>query len=117
MEVVGLMGAVESSVTALVESLKPWSLEAEVLVAAALALAVEIDSAQQPDENGRTKSAAGAVRELRAVVDELVMKGRRDADDDDWSSPVADLAEVRNATKRKSTDARPRGRRGGAAAG
>lgn len=109
--------SVVSSVDALVETLKPWSLELEVLVESARALALEVDMAQQGDEKGRTKSAAGAVRELRAVVDDLLMKGRRDADDDDWSSPVANLAEVRNATRSKPGNARRRGGAGSAAAG
>jgi hypothetical protein len=109
--------SVHSSVDALVDTLRPWSLELEVLVESALALAAEVDAAQIPDKEGRTKSAAGAVRELRAVVDELLMKGRRDADDDDWSSPVADLAEVRDAAKRKPADARPRSRGGRPKAG
>jgi len=106
-----------ASLEVVVEGLVDPSAEVLLLVESARALAVEIDAASVPDKDGKTRSAASAVRELRSVVDEMLVKGRRDADDDDWSSPVADLAKVRDAARPVPGDARVRGRRGGAAAG
>ena len=110
--------SVLESLNALIDKLITPSPEVDLLVATSRALALEIDLAAIPDENGRTKSAASAVRELRAVVDEIMTKGRHDADsDDDWSTPVTDLAKVRNTPKRKPANPRPRSHRGGTAAG
>jgi hypothetical protein len=67
-----------------------------VLVQVATALALEIDMAQMPNDKGQTKAAAAAVRELRAVMDELLSKGRTD-DDDDWTAAPG-AATVRNRT-------------------
>lgn len=95
--------------------------EVEVLVAAGHALALEIDVAQLADDNGKTKSASAAVTALRALVDDLIAKGRAGVADpdeaDDWAAPsVVDLAPVRDAKKPGARNARPRGNRGGAAA-
>lgn len=110
--------SVTASLEALITTFIDPNPEVSLLIETARALALEVDMAATPDENGKTKSAASAVRELRAVVDEITNKGRRDADDnDDWSTPVADLASVRNASRRKPADARPRSDRGGKAAG
>lgn len=97
------------------------SAEVEVLVAAGRALALEIDVAQLADDNGKTKPAAAAVTALRALVDDLIAKGRAGVADpdeaDDWAVPsVVDLAPVRDAKKPGASNARPRGNRGGAAA-
>ena len=114
----GCIVSVLETLNALVGTLPDPNEEIALLIETSRALALEIDMAAMPDENGRTKSAASAVRELRAVVDDMMTKGRRDADnDDDWSTPVADLAAVRDTTKRKPGDARPRSRGGSAAAG
>lgn len=109
--------AVLASLNELIDELHDPSAEVRLLIESARALALEVDMAQGADENGRTKSAASAVRELRAVVDEITNKGRRADNDDDWSTPVTDLAEVRNVAKPRSGDARSRSRRGGQAAG
>ncbi len=97
------------------------SAEVEVLVAAGRALALEVDVAQLADDNGKTKPAAAAVTALRALVDDLIAKGRAGVADpdeaDDWAVPsVVDLAPVRDAKKPGARNARPRGNRGGAAA-
>lgn len=113
--------SVLTSLNALVDELVDPSNEVQLLIEAARALALEVDLAATPDDNGKTKSAASAVRELRAVVEEIKTKGRRDADgDDDWTKPAepaAGAAPVRNAARSKSGDARRRGGRGGAPAG
>ena len=90
-----------------------------VLIESAKALALEIDMAQQADDGGKTKAVAGAVRELRAVCDELILKGRSDADTDegDWSAPAVGSAPVRHLPQHEARDLRSRGGRGGAAAG
>jgi len=112
------MLSVSAALDDLVATLDKPSPHLQVLIESARALALEIDMAQQADEGGKTKAAAGAVRELRAVVDELLLKGRVDADseDADWSAP-AGTTSIRDAPKPKAGDVRPRGRRGGAAAG
>ena len=106
----------------LVLTLDRPSAEVEVLVAAGHALALEIDTAQLADDNGKTKSASAAVRALQGLVDDLIVKGRNvvadpDETDTDWTAPtVVDLAPVRDAKKPRASDARPRSNRGGSAA-
>ena len=105
----------------LVDSLPTRSPEVGVLVEAGKALALEIDMAQLADDNGKTKPAAAAVTALRALIDDLIAKGRAGVADpdeaDDWAAPsVVDLAPVRNAKKSRPRNARPRGSGGGAAA-
>ena len=103
----------------LVATLDKPSPHLQVLIESARALALEIDMAQSADDSGKTKAAAGAVRELRAVCDELILKGRSDADTDegDWSAPDTDSAKVRHLPQPVARDVRARGRGGGAAAG
>ena len=100
--------------------------EVEVLVAAGHALALEIDTAQLADDKGKTKSASAAVTALRGLVDDLIAKGRAsvaDPDEGDWTAPTEPTsiagvraAKVRDAAKSGAGNARPRSRRGGAAA-
>jgi len=71
----------------LVGSLDVSSAEAGVLVASGVVLALEVDLARVPDGDGKTKSAAGAVRELRSVVAELVLKGSDGDGEGDWTGP------------------------------
>ena len=102
------------AVAALLVTMSSLDEHATVLAAAARALALEVDMAQVADDNGRVRPASSAVRELRAVLDELQAKGRADDEQDDWTaSPGA--APVRDGAKRKA-DVRPRGRGGGSAA-
>ena len=111
--------SVTAALAELVDTLDRPSPHLSVLIESAKALALEIDMAQAADENGKTKAAAGAVRELRAVVDELVLKGRTDADSDegDWTAPGADSSPVRLVPQPGAGDVRARGNRGGKAAG
>lgn len=100
--------------------------EVQVLIAAGEALALEIDTAQLADDKGKTKSASAAVTALRGLVDDLIAKGRAvvaDPDEADWTKPTEPTsiagvraAKVRDAAESGAGDARPRGRRGGAAA-
>jgi hypothetical protein len=94
----------------------------EVLIAAGLALALEIDTAQEADDKGHTKSCASAVSALQRLVAELVVKGRHASSGEveaegDWCKPgaVADLAKVRDAKKPRAGDVGSRGGRGGKA--
>lgn len=111
--------SVTEALTELVETLDRPSAHLSVLIESAKALALEIDMAQAADEQGKTKAAAGAVRELRAVVDELIQKGRSDADTDegDWTAPVAGSAQVRHIPQPGARELRPRSSRGGPQAG
>lgn len=117
---------VQDTFDALVSTLTDLSPEAEVLVAAGRALAVEIDDGAVPDDKGKTRPVSAAVTALRGLVDDLLVKGRaRVADpgeaeaDGDWSAPcaVADLAAVRDAAKPGKGNARARGGGGRKAAG
>ena len=95
--------------------------EAWVLAESAYALALEIDMAQQADDQGKTRSCASAVTALRGVLAELIQKGRASGNSDeaeaDWTSPtVIGLAPVRDAPKPGAGNARARGGRGGKAA-
>lgn len=119
MQLKGTPVSVLQSLETWIETLPEPTPDVRLLIETAKALALEVDVAGIPDDNGRTKSAASAVRELRAVVEEITTKGRRAADDDDdnWFFSVADLAEVRDAAKRKPGNPRPRSSRGGAATG
>ena len=106
--------AMTDAVAALLATMPHLDEHGVVLAEAARALALEVDMAQVADDNGRVKPASSAVRELRAVVDELLTKGAADGEQDDWTaSPGA--ATVRDGAQRKA-DVRARGRGGGAAA-
>jgi len=112
------MMSVSSSLTEWIATLPDPAPDVALLIETAKALALEVDLAGIADDNGRTKSAASAVRELRAVCDDITTKGRRSADDDDdWFAPVADLAPVRDTPKRVAPNARARSRGGSSAAG
>lgn len=113
--------SVTGAFTALVATLDSRTAEADVLVEAGHALALEIDTAQLADDKGKTKSASAAVTALRGLVDDLIAKGRVDAGsheaEADWSDPsVADLAKVRDAKEPGTRNARSRSGRGGATA-
>ena len=112
---------VTDALAELVAGLTSRTPHVEVLIATAQTLALEVDMAQLSDEQGRTKSAASAVRELRAVVDELMEKGRADGQHgEDWSAPAAatvGAATLRDISKRGSGNVRSRGDGGRKAAG
>lgn len=115
-----MAGSVTDKLADLIATLHHRSPHVEVLIAAASALALEIDMALQADENGKTKSAASAVREFRAVVDELMLKGRADGDEevDDWTNPAGvGATTVRHLTQPKQGNVRARGGGGRKAAG
>lgn len=109
---------------ALVETLDQLTPEVEVLVEAGRSLAWEIDTAPlvNSDEKAKPRSASSAVTALRALMVDLIAKGRSvvanpDEADEDWAAPtVVDLAPVRDAKESGAGDPRPRGRRGGKAA-
>ena len=103
----------------LVPTLDAMSPECEVLLAAAYALALEVDMALQADDQGKTRSCASAVTALRGVLAELIVKGRASASTDeaenDWTRPaVVGLAAVRDTKESGARNARARGGRGGA---
>lgn len=106
----------------LLATLDAMTPEAWVLAESAYALALEIDVAQQADDQGKTRSCASAVTALRGVLAELIVKGRASAStdeaDNDWTTPsaVVGLAAVRDAKEPGARDAGPRGGRGGAPA-
>ncbi len=105
---------------ALVETLDQLTPEVEVLVEAGRSLAWEIDTAAMDNEDPKVKprSAAAPVTALRALMVDLIAKGRAVADDGEadagWITPsaVADLAAVRDAARSVAGDARSRGGRG-----
>ncbi len=101
-----------TSVEALITTLGDLDPHALVLADAARVLALEAVAGETAD--GKPKSAASAVRELRSTLSELVERGRSSADDDaEWPG----IAEIRNVSELRPADVRPRGRGGGAAAG
>ena len=102
-----------NSVEALIVTLGEMDAHSLVLADAARVLALEAVAGETAD--GKPKSAASAVRELRSTLSELVERGRARADDDsdDWPG----VAEIRNVTELRPADVRPRGRGGGEAAG
>jgi hypothetical protein len=75
-----------TSTDALIGSLGELPLHAQVLADTALRLAEEIDTAAVGD---KPRSAAGAARELRAVLDELTERCRAANDADDWTAAPA----------------------------
>lgn len=98
--------SVRGDVGALVGTLGELDEHCLVLVAAAKALAAEIDV---PNEK---KSAAAAVRELRSTLGELMERCRvGDNDDEAWDFDGPGAPTVRNGAGPESSDVRPRGRR------
>ena len=108
------------SFDALVDTLDNVTPECNVLIAAGRSLAWEIDTDAMDNEDPKVKprSAAAPVTALRALMVDLIAKGRAVADDGEadagWITPsaVADLAKVRDAARSVAGDARPRGGRG-----
>lgn len=92
-----------AEVDELIDNLGELDAHCLVLAAAARALAGEISG-----EVGvvRQTSAAGAVRELRATLAELMERCRTGADDDeDWDNPAGSGdAAVRDAPEPRSAD-------------
>jgi hypothetical protein len=116
------MGSVGQAFAVFVVGLSVVDDEVDVLTTLGQVLAEEIDSASCEE---KPKSVAGAVRELRAVVDQLALKGKRVADGDGGDSAggwgaigaVVGLAEVRDAKRSVKGDSRSSGRGGRSSAG
>ena len=114
----GFLMSVVISFDALVDTLTNVTPECEVLIATGRALAWEIDTAAMDNDDPKVKprSAAAPANALRALVSDLLAKGRASGnsnegeDDEDWSAPTAvtDLAEVRNAKEPGASNARSR---------
>ena len=104
--------AMEALVSEL-SSVKPLAGSELVLAATARALADEIDS---PDEG---RSVANAVKELRAVMAELIRGagrgGKNETGADSWAA-IAGVTEIRDAKRSVKADSGTGGRRGRKAA-